>query len=71
MESNEQTEQMSKNRDRVIVREQMTAAVGGLEGGGIEQKGKRTRGHGQQHGDCWVEGSIRGLIGNGGKYNKD
>ena len=25
-------------------------------GGGIEQKGKRTHGHGQQCGDCWGEG---------------
>ena len=28
---------------------------GRLEGGGIEQKGKRTHGHGQQYGDCWGE----------------
>ena len=31
-------------------------AIGGREeegGGGIEKKGKRTHGHGQQHGDCW------------------
>ena len=30
-----------------------------------------TRGHGQQCGDCWGEGSIRGLNGNGKKCNKD
>ena len=43
----------------------MTAGVGWLEGGGIEQKGKRTHGYGQQCGDCWVEGGERGLNGNG------
>ena len=36
---------------------------------GIEQKGKRT--HGQQYSDCWGEVGIRGLKGNGTKYNKD
>ena len=36
-----------------------------LAGGGIEQKGKRTHGHGQQCGDCWGEEGIRGLKGNG------
>ena len=36
-----------------------------LGGGGIEQKGKRTHGHGQQYGDYWAEGSIRGLNDNG------
>ena len=34
----------------------MTAGVGRLECGGIEQKGKRTHGHGQQCGDCWGKG---------------
>ena len=29
--------------------------LGGLVGVGIEQKGKRTHGHGQQWGDCWKE----------------
>ena len=38
---------------------------GRSRGGGIEQKGKRTRGHGQQCGDCWGERGIRGLNGNG------
>ena len=33
--------------------------------GGIQQKGTRTHGHGQQCGDCWGEGGIRGLNGNG------
>ena len=42
-----------------------------LGGGGIEQKGKRTCGHGQQWGDSWGAGGIRGLNGNGKKYNKD
>ena len=43
----------------------MLVSGGRLEGGGIEQKGKRTHGHGQQCGDCWGGGSIRGLNGNG------
>ena len=45
-------------------------AVGGasLVGGGIEQKGKRTHGHGQQYSDFWL---IKELNGNGKKYNKD
>ena len=45
----------------------MTASGGGvrLGGGGIEQKGKRTHGHGQQCGDCWKERGIRRLNGNG------
>ena len=28
----------------------------GLRGGRIEQKRKRTHGHGQQYGDCWERG---------------
>ena len=35
-----------------------------LVGGGIEQKVKGTYGHGKQFGDCWGEGSIKGLHGN-------
>ena len=31
----------------------------GLGDGGIEQKGKRTHGHGQYCGDCWGEGCTR------------
>ena len=31
----------------------------------IEQKGKRTHGHGPQFGDCWGVGDIRELKGNG------
>ena len=38
---------------------------GKVEGGGIEQKGKRTHGHGQLCGDCSVEGSTKELKGNG------
>ena len=34
---------------------------GCLGGGGIEQKGKGTYGHGKQCGDCWGEEGIRGL----------
>ena len=37
---------------------------GKLGGGGIEHKGKRSHGHGQQCSDC-KGGSIRGLIANG------
>ena len=37
----------------------------GLGRGGIEQKVKRTHGHGQQCADCWGERGIRGLNGNG------
>ena len=39
--------------------------MGGLESGGIEQKGKRTHGHGQQGDDCWGQGGTRGLNDNG------
>ena len=50
----------------------MTAGCGGrLEGGGVEQKGKRTHGYRQQCGDCRGEGHIRGPNGNGKIYNKD
>ena len=44
----------------------MTASGGGRLGvRGTEQKGKRPHGHGQQCGDCWQEGGIRGRNGNG------
>ena len=43
----------------------LTASGGG--GGGIQQKSKRTHGHGRQCGDCWGEVSIKGLNGNGKK----
>ena len=33
--------------------------------GETEQEGKRTPVHGQQWGDCRVEGGVRGLNGNG------
>ena len=51
----------------------MTAKVGSLGGGGIEQKGKRTYGHWtyghrQWCSDCRDEELIRGLNSNG-KYN--
>ena len=32
--------------------------------GRLNKEGKRTHGHGEQYGDCWGEGSIRGLKGN-------
>ena len=47
MESNERTELTSKIESRLM-------ALGVLGGGGIEQKEKRTHGHGQQCGD-WGE----------------
>ena len=31
----------------------------------MSKKEKRTHGHGQQCSDCWGEGSVRGLNGNG------
>ena len=40
---------------------------GKFEGRRIEQKGKKTHGHGKQCGDCGEHGSIRGLNGNGKK----
>ena len=36
-----------------------------LEGGGNEQKVKRTHGHGQWCGNCWRKGDVRGLNDNG------
>ena len=36
-----------------------------VRGGGIEPKGKSAHGRGQQCGDCWEEGSLRGLNCNG------
>ena len=51
-------------------KQQMTASRG-LRGGRIEQKEKRTHGHGQQCGDSWGEGGIRELNDNSNKYNKD
>ena len=42
----------------------MTASGWGRLGDGrTEQNGKRTHGHGQQCGDCWGLGGIRGLKG--------
>ena len=45
----------------------MTASGGGrgrVRCKGIEQKGKRNHGHGQQCGDCWGKEGIRRLKGN-------
>ena len=44
---------------------------GRLGGRGIEQKGKRTHGHGQQCSSCWGERGIKGLNDNGEKDNKN
>ena len=67
MESNKETE-LTRKRDRLVDGEQMTDHGGGgvrLGGGGMEEKGERTHGHGQQCGDCWEMGNIWGLNGNG------
>ena len=48
----------------------MTAKMGHLGSGGIEQKGKRTHGREQQCGDCWGEGRKRGLNANGKNTRK-
>ena len=46
--------------------QQMTGSGGRRLGSGeIEQKGKKTHGHGQQCGDCRGQGCVRGLNGNG------
>ena len=61
-----------QNRKRLIDREQDDSCCWGRLGDqGIEQKGKRTHGHGQRCGDCCWARDIRGLCGNGKKYNKD
>ena len=53
VESNEHTELTSKIQTDSQMESRTTAiGRGSLEGGGIEQKGKRTVGHGQQCGDC-------------------
>ena len=55
----------------------MTASVcvymwqGMLGGGGTEQKGKRTHGHGQQCSDGWGKEGIKGLNDTEKKFNKD
>ena len=56
---------MKENGDRLIDGEQDDSQWGEYGGGEIEQKGKRTHGHGQQGDDYWVEGNVRGLMGNG------
>ena len=51
----------------------MTASgpgAGSRGGQGIEQKGKRTHGHGQQYGEHCRERGKGELNGNGKKYNK-
>ena len=60
-----------ENGDRLIDGEQGDSWGGRLGGGGTEQKGRRTHGHGHQCGDSCGEGDIRGLNGNGKKYNRD
>ena len=69
MESNEQTELISKT-ETDSDREQADSSVGKGGGRGVKQRRKRTPGHGQQGGDCrvgaWVEveKSIKGINGN-------
>ena len=48
-----------QNRDRFIESRLTALGAGCLWGGGIGQKGKRTRGHGQQCGDCRGESGIK------------
>ena len=43
-------------QDRLIDGEQDNSYEEEGRGGGVEQKGKRTHGHGQQCGDCGVKG---------------
>ena len=64
MESNEQAELARKMWADSEIESRMTASRGKLGVGGTEQKGKRTHGHGQQCGNCWGEGHIRGLTSN-------
>ena len=47
-----------QNTDRLIDGEQADRSGGwGLDSGGLEQKGNRTHGHGQQCGDCGERGA--------------
>ena len=54
----EQIEQRRKIRTDSQIESRMIAGGRWGRGGGgqIEEKGKRTHGHGQQCGDCWLEG---------------
>ena len=45
----------------------MRASGEDLRDGGIEQKRKRTHGHGQRCGDCWGETGVKELNGCGKK----
>ena len=55
-----------ENKEGLTDGEEMTSSSGVRWGGeGIEQKHKRTHGHGQQCGDSCGEWVIRGLKGNG------
>ena len=45
--------------------------MGRLGGGGIEQKGKRTNGHGSQRGDFRGAGCRNGLNGNKNKIKRN
>ena len=65
MESNEQTELTKKQGQTHRWKQDDSWKGGRWEHGGIEQKGKRTHGHGQQCGECWGKAGIRGLNDNG------
>ena len=56
MESNEQTELTRKMGTDSQMESRMTAGGRYFGDGGIEQRGKRTHGHGQQCGDCRGKG---------------
>ena len=63
----DQTKKQNRNR----LRESRLTALGGMvRSGGIEQKRKRTHGHGQQCEDCRVVGDIRKINDNGKKIIK-
>ena len=66
MESNEQTELTDKTETDSEIADD--SGGGEVAGGGIEQRGKRTQGHGQQGGDCWGQAGVRGIW---KKYSKD
>ena len=72
MDSSEKTKLRNKIETDSQMESRLTAMGRQVEGGGTEQKGKRTHGHGQQCGDLAEKGdeSIRRINGNGKQYGK-
>ena len=68
MESNKQTELASKTETDQHMENRRQLVGGGLGVGGIEQKGRRTQGHGQQCGYHWGKEGLMELNGNGKIY---